>query len=188
MSIVYGISLSVPRYLHSKVSHTMPVNNNFNEHDTILLQPQFDKIRIVILAGLNNDELISTEITIRLLRHLCTGLDSSSPEIWRILATSQLLIFPYLDPIGIHKSLSRVKEKQNIVYQSRSTCGSTSEFSDSRSVYMTANKRFPSFSAFISQMMLYSIIKIFREYYIISNHIWLFCWNPTMQAIHWSIV
>ncbi|CAH8538423.1 unnamed protein product [Heterobilharzia americana] len=120
----------------------MPVNNNFNEHDTILLQPQFDKIRIVILAGLNNDELISTEITIRLLRHLCTGLDSSSPEIWRILATSQLLIFPYLDPIGIHKSLSRVKEKQNIVYQSRSTCGSTSEFSDSRSDAVFDNKDF----------------------------------------------
>ncbi|VDQ13738.1 unnamed protein product [Trichobilharzia regenti] len=73
MSTVYGVSLSVPDYRYVKTLHSNYDSNNHTQNDAALLQPHFDKIRIVILAGLNSDELISTEMTMRLLRHLYSG-------------------------------------------------------------------------------------------------------------------
>ncbi|KAH8876890.1 Carboxypeptidase D [Schistosoma japonicum] len=122
MLTVYGISLSRPYY-----SHIQPIRDHIDNHDHVELQPQFDKIRIMILAGLNSKELISTEIATRLLRHLQSGLSASSSDILRILATSQLLIFPYLDPFGIYKSLSSSKQKQNSIHQDPNTCDVSSE-------------------------------------------------------------
>ncbi|CAH8850264.1 unnamed protein product [Trichobilharzia szidati] len=137
MSTVYGVSLSVPDYRYLKTLHSNYDSDNHDHNDAALLQPHFDKIRIVILAGLNSNELISTEMTMRLLRHLYTALDSSSSEIWRLLATSQLLIFPYLDPVGIHKSLSIAKK--NSVGDSQRTCGSTSADHNDGDIFDNSN-------------------------------------------------
>ncbi|CAI2728003.1 unnamed protein product [Schistosoma spindalis] len=137
LSTVYGISLSLPHY-----SHIIPINDQNDNYNTVTLQPQFDKIRIIILAGLNSKELISTEIAIRLLRHLHSGLTASSPDIWRLLATSQLLIFPYLDPVGIHESLFSVKQKQNLMNQSPNTCKLSSDNVDDRSNPIFDNENF----------------------------------------------
>ncbi|CAH8546479.1 unnamed protein product [Schistosoma rodhaini] len=138
LSTVYGIGLSLPHY-----SHIIPINDqNDNNNNTMKLQPQFDKIRIIILAGLNSKELISTEIAIRLLRHLHSGLTASSPDIWRLLATSQLLIFPYLDPVGIHESLLSVKQKQNLMNRSQNTHKLSSDNVDDHSNPIFDNENF----------------------------------------------
>lgn len=68
LSTVYGIGLSLPHY-----SHIIPINDQNDNYNNVKLQPQYDKIRIIILAGLNSKEIISTEIAIRLLRHLHSG-------------------------------------------------------------------------------------------------------------------
>ncbi|VDO75590.1 unnamed protein product, partial [Schistosoma mattheei] len=69
-------------------------------------------------------------------------LTASSPDIWRLLATSQLLIFPYLDPVGIHESLFSVKQKQNLMNQSQNTCKLSSDNVDDRSNPIFNNEKF----------------------------------------------
>ncbi|VDP83000.1 unnamed protein product [Echinostoma caproni] len=66
------------------------------------IRPLPGRTRILLLAGLHEHDLVSTEMTIRMLRHYTVGLNMLDRHVSHLLST-QLVVLPYLDPTGINR-------------------------------------------------------------------------------------
>ncbi|KAF5400079.1 Carboxypeptidase D [Paragonimus heterotremus] len=84
------------------------------------------RIRVLILAGLHGSDLVSSEMTLRLIRHYAKGLRLFDRTMSHLLS-NQVIILPYLDPDGINKNVQKARVHSTGVRETRESADGESE-------------------------------------------------------------
>ncbi|TPP67846.1 Carboxypeptidase D [Fasciola gigantica] len=78
-----------------------------------VVHPLPGRSRIILLAGLHAHDLVSTDMLIRMIRHYIVGLNMLDRHVSHLLS-SQLVVLPYLDRVGISQTATLVNSPLNL--------------------------------------------------------------------------